>query len=621
MPKKTYTVKEVAKLLGYSTNTIYKYLNEKSIKAVRLGDEGRFKIPANEVERLLLEKGKSVEPVISEPSPITEILPTVTAEVKNSPSLFDWFVAFLSISIGLSLSLFPISFATQAIAVYQKITTPMQILLVLGGFAILITDVLRLKRKYWVKAVKVLVIIDFFALTIFFAIIEAIPLAIGCFSIALTMGISLLKEMTQVTRFLVFTNLLLFLLGVGGLLKPENFLLSKIVEINKTNIFRYFIAWFVALISNVYISFFVARKSRKVLWAVTGITALVATFYATYAFSEGLWSRTVFCVVFASFSVLFPFADEFESFTLRSKKELIGSLAWLLALFVIGLLMLYYIYRSFESYAVKELNQRADTAADVIVNFMDGNLSKISVFASDEELLTSMRNYSGSNIELANNNLRQLYKAANWTFLRVALFNNKGVVVDTYPFSPASQGINASDRDYFRMVKAGSAVYVSGITQLSTPGLAPAVVITMPVKDQNGSFLGAVSALVDLDELKRRIGQVKFGDSGTFLLADSSGNYIIPSTPEKILTKAEPGSYTMRGVYGESGDAEGMDGNGNLSLISFRQVDKYGWGIVAQQPVNEVLVPYSKTVFIVFLVFVVSGVGSLVLFLNLKEKG
>jgi excisionase family DNA binding protein len=49
-----YTVKEAAKILGFSTNTVYKYLNEGALRASR-GDEdgGRFRIPHEAVEEFL----------------------------------------------------------------------------------------------------------------------------------------------------------------------------------------------------------------------------------------------------------------------------------------------------------------------------------------------------------------------------------------------------------------------------------------------------------------------------------------------------------------------------------------------------------------------------------------
>ena len=56
---KLYTVKEVAQALNFSTNTIYKFLDQDKIKATRLSTEGRFRIPEEEVLRLLQLKGGS----------------------------------------------------------------------------------------------------------------------------------------------------------------------------------------------------------------------------------------------------------------------------------------------------------------------------------------------------------------------------------------------------------------------------------------------------------------------------------------------------------------------------------------------------------------------------------
>jgi excisionase family DNA binding protein len=44
--KRYYTVKEAANILGVSTNTIYKYLDEGDLRAKRIG-KGRFKVLAS----------------------------------------------------------------------------------------------------------------------------------------------------------------------------------------------------------------------------------------------------------------------------------------------------------------------------------------------------------------------------------------------------------------------------------------------------------------------------------------------------------------------------------------------------------------------------------------------
>ncbi len=49
-----YTVKEAAKILGFSTNTLYKYLENGAIEAARgVGKQARFRIPHSSIEAYL----------------------------------------------------------------------------------------------------------------------------------------------------------------------------------------------------------------------------------------------------------------------------------------------------------------------------------------------------------------------------------------------------------------------------------------------------------------------------------------------------------------------------------------------------------------------------------------
>jgi len=56
MPNNIYSVKQAAKILGLSTNTTYKYLNEGRIKAARGHIRGTFIITAKALENFLGQK-------------------------------------------------------------------------------------------------------------------------------------------------------------------------------------------------------------------------------------------------------------------------------------------------------------------------------------------------------------------------------------------------------------------------------------------------------------------------------------------------------------------------------------------------------------------------------------
>lgn len=52
MSEQTYTVEQVAKLLGFHEVTIRRHLKRGVIKGVRVGDLGRWRVPLAEINRL-----------------------------------------------------------------------------------------------------------------------------------------------------------------------------------------------------------------------------------------------------------------------------------------------------------------------------------------------------------------------------------------------------------------------------------------------------------------------------------------------------------------------------------------------------------------------------------------
>ena len=625
MLKNTYTVKEVAKLLDFSTNTVYKYLDEGSIKAVRMGEEGRFRIPASEVERLLHEKGMVVSQVeenheshLETVSPIEAIL---EEKVYHTPSLFDWFVATMSICLGFALIAFKnTSLAAQSAVNFTPITIPMQILLLIGGIMLVVLDISGQKHGWTRKILKVILSLDYIIMGLIFFTVGKNQLSAGYLAMGVVIFLTSIVRISQQTRYLLLVNLINLLIGIGLLLRPTSFLLPKDILMSQ-NITILLVAGVLAImIWGILFSFLAIKKNKKYIWFIVIPTVVISMSYAVISFTAGLWARSIFCIVIASYSLMFPFADKFESFTLKSKKDLILSFVWIVGTVLVGSLTLFFVHHSFQEYALTELGKRVDTASDVVTNYMDGDIAKISTFAEDYELIDSLKNIP-ENKTVANYNLRQLYKAANRTIARVVLVNTSGVIIDTYPFISASQGVDISDREYFIAVKNGARTYVSGIAKPSTPGVSPAVLISMPVNDQDGNLLGVLIGSVDLAELERRVNEVRFSESGKYLLVDAKGNYIIAPTSDRILTKAPEGDLILEALNGKSGSVQSLGEDEKMSLSAYKKIDKYGWGIMAQQPYSEVFNPYSQTVFIIFFVLIASGVGSLLIVFSLKKDG
>src|SRR3990172_2202327 len=95
--KRFYTVKEASEILGFSTNTVYKYLDEGKLKGVRIG-QGRFKIPKEVLAPYLstAEKVESVvqQEVIGEKIALAKAAETIDEAVEKGSGDFVFFRLF-----------------------------------------------------------------------------------------------------------------------------------------------------------------------------------------------------------------------------------------------------------------------------------------------------------------------------------------------------------------------------------------------------------------------------------------------------------------------------------------------------------------------------------------------
>ena len=112
---KIYTVKEAAKILGFSTNTLYKYLDEGRIQAARGQDQGRYRIPQQSIEEFLghplIEVDNTTitlppKPSITFPLKISRILITISlifiiydAVTNTSFSLYHQLIRVTTVAI------------------------------------------------------------------------------------------------------------------------------------------------------------------------------------------------------------------------------------------------------------------------------------------------------------------------------------------------------------------------------------------------------------------------------------------------------------------------------------------------------------------------------------------
>ena len=193
MNEKVYTVKEAARLLGYSTNTVYAHLRSGEIKSVRVG-RGKFRIPASELSKFEgvsdMERKSVEEGVVEwavEPAPL--VLPTPRpgrsladlagespwhviklwlAERVGLPRLFDWFTGLASIVLGLSMFLYNRQLDSLIGGNLAEWFWPLRLALIIAGFGLILADMIQEEftlYRHLNNVFRVILVVVYFFLT------------------------------------------------------------------------------------------------------------------------------------------------------------------------------------------------------------------------------------------------------------------------------------------------------------------------------------------------------------------------------------------------------------------------------------------------------------------------
>ncbi len=83
-----YTVKQASQILNISTNSVYKYLKQGSLKSIRHQNKGRFRIPKKSLEDFLGQKispAKLTSPVTSKSLTKPSLPPSLMLSLLNQP--------------------------------------------------------------------------------------------------------------------------------------------------------------------------------------------------------------------------------------------------------------------------------------------------------------------------------------------------------------------------------------------------------------------------------------------------------------------------------------------------------------------------------------------------------
>lgn len=618
MPK-TYTVKDVANILGFSTNSIYTFLKEKRIKGVRVG-KGRFRIPEEELSRILhLSKNpaalaqQSAQPGITSPKAPVVADPLLNADaspviVRMKPTdvlevdIFDWFIGMSAVVSGVALFLFNASTNIQTLSYLVPIT---RLVLICAGLGIVGSSI-QGKSKQWHIFFQSILVAAWSMRTYELARGFDVAGVVIYASLVLVIVLRLLRETApEISMGRFITSI-----GFGSVMSMAIWPQQPLVRSAGAflNVPMIAILCILLGLQIVVTCMYWIGYVRRIPWVfavscvIFGIVCvLTATFYGEFLY----WSRAFFYIVFAFFCLFLPISQMIlPSKSPRERLYLHLFFGGIGGLLLLAISAVFSLHQVLWHQRVNDFANKIAVGQTIFTNAISDVKSSITTASSNADFLTGVeKNESDTLVR----NAKIVYEG-NPMIRRLVFLNAKGDGVAIYPYGVFDR-TNYAFREYFIRVRESKAIYVSNVFETNADGVhRPVVSVSMPLLDKKGVFAGAMNASVNLDKIALQLQQVALESGGEFFtVVDEHGTYVSHPVLALIGKDAPANDPVRKGIEKKHGIEQLVMPDGSLGLVAYDSISSLGWGISIQVPSTAILAlsPYSlvltfATMFIVF---------------------
>ena len=526
--KRFYTVKEASEILGFSTNTVYKYLDEGKLKGVRIG-QGRFKIPKDELAPYLStsEKVEQVieREVVGDKIALTKAVDGLDQAVKGISGdyiFFRLFSGFFMVGVGIIYLIWK----TSLEVIFWNSSYFVSLGLILAGLITLyggITWKRNQKLDFYGQAFSLLVL----ALASFASVISghygSFVLLISLFAVSLTQifrGISFCHEHASSFReFTYLTSLAYLLMGILLFFRPETFVIKELAALITNNKGAFVLLWLFGIgLPIFYMHTPQGQTSKTDLWIIPifSVLALGMTFGLI---DMGEWSSAygiyLYCLTGLFLTWWKGTGRDVGDFSFHSLFLIFG---WVSTTVVLGLLALYGFQEKLKDSTLERMQTSLSNVSRDIDYQFEQSSSALVTYINNLELKEAV---SANDSEKAVLAARVIYdQIPNLT--RVSVYDKNGTLLAVYPKNPLLLGKNYSSRDYYRVTKTSFKPYIS--TDYESGSETQSVIQTQPIFDEN-EIVGIVGISYNLEHLSSS--NQAPATEGNVYAFDATGRYVL----------------------------------------------------------------------------------------------
>ncbi len=606
---KTYTVKQIADILGYSTKAVDTLLKEGKIKAIPLG-RGRFGISESLLPRILdSSKAKAnntdlVEESINS-SPKSEAnLKKSSDPVKSYTSVwkdhtdlsgvFDWFISVASVVLGFALFLYSKFHEGQNVYLIQEWQMVVQIELIVGGIGLIFTNLLQRDLvRSWHKVFHIIVSIAFVSLSLlrWFAGDLAGGATFGAIGL-ISLGKTVFN-LPGIHCFLFFMIIESILPAVMALVDQTQLVLMKSGQLNFMTEPLYVGLWILTVVILGVVLLWSHSRKRKVYWLLLLLYGVIFISSAFAFISDLDLSKAFFMLIVGLTAIL---VSVWEYLFWAKQKEGSGKIIPLflsiLVFLVFFLGIIWFMEQNIKEYVGNELKVKSSHAAYEVSSTVEYISELINNTVGNDSFMSAVSEKKQEEIT----RLLKLTFNPDKKIRRMLLLDENGNLISIYPHIALTQS-NFAFRDYFKKPLESHKIYLSDIFETATREKIRSITLSNTVINKDGQVIGVLAASLNFDYLNKSLQETVDSDAKEYVsIVDKKG--------QPIILPSEFETYNQSRVH---------------FLQSDKKISGTQWRALVRVPFAKVFQPtqtVSKTLFFI-LVFIIALSG---LYLVLKEK-
>ena len=620
--KQTYTVKELAEILGYSTNSIYSFLKEGRIKSVRVG-QGKFHIPQEEVDRLLGTRGKENK-VTASKTELTEELPKLekepmTDDIWEMANFFDWFIAAGSIILGLSFSLFSRVWEGKTVKQYDSWIAPMVVLIITSSIGLIVSNLAGKKYHSWHRLFYLILILIYSSFTmgmVFQGDLQAVFI-FGSLTVIL-----LLKSYFRLSgrlAFILYVLSLFFSWVVNTALNNSGriFNFSQNFSLGLTILGGGIITFLVLTSLTLW---FLYQHKQRVFYFILDIYGIALVGSSIYFANQLSWTWALFLLFTATMIVILPWWESIQFGHKQDRRIFFLIIIGVLSVFMIMILAIRITQRNIIELTTKEVKNDVEYGTKLVGLIVDSVETAVKSSASNPVIVESLEEKEFNQETM--DKLRAIFKTiyeSNSNLSRLMILDHEGNVIINYPWDLSAEKKDFAFQPYFQQAIKGEN-FLSDISETEINQKELAVVAASPLINKDNQIVGVLTGSIDLKDLGGKLQEAANADFDEyFTLTNKIGNYIYHPNSQLIMTPAKKNLQLSGILNDQTKIIEDYDYQGAKILQAYKKVPARSWILTVQVPIVSILRP-TKSVLMIIYISIVLIITAIIFFFVAKNS-